>query len=442
MKILFSPIGMTDPIRYFKDGALLNICRNYCPDKIYLYMSKEVIAFHEKDNRYLFCLEKLGELIDKKFETELIMRPDLEDVQIFDGFLSDFRTELTKIHTLYPDAEILLNVSSGTPAMKSSLQVLSLTMNFRCLPIQVSTPQKSSNPRIDEEKDLTPEEHWELNESNDFDDDRCIASPAKNLLEEFEKQSIIKLINSYDYAAAYSIAAESEMFSDKVKELLSAAASRLKLEPKARNIFRKYNIQGIFIKSSEPVITDISEYLLLLKIKVIKQEYADFLRSITPVLVDLFSLYLKNKCGFDISEYTNTDKNNLMKWDVSKLSGTKELVILNNKYSYQGGFKDNSPVYSDALSEIIEKNPPDPGAGAIAYSLRNDVEKEFRNKAAHTIISITDEKVRSYTGMTSDEIFRKLVKMFEFCGYRLNERSYDKMNEILLSEIELRKEGC
>ncbi len=36
--ILFSPVGMTDPIRYFKDGAMLNIIRNYAPDIVYLYM--------------------------------------------------------------------------------------------------------------------------------------------------------------------------------------------------------------------------------------------------------------------------------------------------------------------------------------------------------------------------------------------------------------------
>jgi len=38
--VLFSPVGKTDPIKYCRDGAMLNIARNYKPDKIYLYMSK------------------------------------------------------------------------------------------------------------------------------------------------------------------------------------------------------------------------------------------------------------------------------------------------------------------------------------------------------------------------------------------------------------------
>lgn len=42
-KILFSPVGGTDPIKYFKDGLMLHICRHYQPDVVYLYLSHEWI---------------------------------------------------------------------------------------------------------------------------------------------------------------------------------------------------------------------------------------------------------------------------------------------------------------------------------------------------------------------------------------------------------------
>lgn len=42
-KYLFSPVGNTDPIKYFHDGSLLHICRHYQPDVVYLYLSKEMI---------------------------------------------------------------------------------------------------------------------------------------------------------------------------------------------------------------------------------------------------------------------------------------------------------------------------------------------------------------------------------------------------------------
>ncbi len=60
-KLLFSPVGGTDPISNFRDGALLHICRVYQPDIVYLYLSKEMCEAQEKDDRYRFCLRKLQE---------------------------------------------------------------------------------------------------------------------------------------------------------------------------------------------------------------------------------------------------------------------------------------------------------------------------------------------------------------------------------------------
>ena len=152
MKVLFSPIGMTDPVsqRNLNEGSLLNICRFYEPDKIYLYMSKEVMEFHEKDDRYIKCLERVYKYLGKNFEYEIIDRSELKEVQIFDFFYKEYRDILYRIHEENPGAEILLNVSSGTPAMKSALFVLCALFNFPMTPVQVSTPEKKSNSESEE----------------------------------------------------------------------------------------------------------------------------------------------------------------------------------------------------------------------------------------------------------------------------------------------------
>ena len=43
--ILFTPVGGTDPISLnnYHDGSILHICRFYKPDKVILYMSKEML---------------------------------------------------------------------------------------------------------------------------------------------------------------------------------------------------------------------------------------------------------------------------------------------------------------------------------------------------------------------------------------------------------------
>lgn len=427
MKILFSPLGMTDPIRFFKDGALLNITRHYQPDVIYLYMSKEIVKNHEKDNRYVYCLEQLGKLINKKFDIKIIKRPDLENVQIFDCFLSEFREILDEIYHNEPDAEILLNVSSGTPAMKSSLQILSLTLDYECTPIQVSTPKKSSNPHENDEATLTPDELWELNESNDEDDNRCIESQTENLLIEFKKQMVQKLILSYDYPAAYKMVENSPAFSEKFKEMLDGACARMELSySKTRTIFRKYGESIILDKDKS--VTDISEYLHLLKLKLIKKEYADFIRAITPIFANLCSMYLKNKCSVDISRYTYEVRPDFMVWKRNKLEGTDILSYLDAKY---GTLKDESPVSSDSLITIIYEIAPDISVRDAVTNLRK-AETGIRNSAAHAVVCITDEYIKKVCGYTSKEIFDMLKKVFNSCGYAFDEKSYDKMNDVII----------
>lgn len=431
MNILFSPLGMTDPVRFFKDGAMLNIARNYKPDVIYLYMSKEIVKLHHQDNRYEYCIKELGKLINKDIKVETIEKPELENVQIFDSFLSEFRNILNQIHNENPDAQILLNVSSGTPAMKSSLQILSLTLDFECTPVQVSTPQKSSNPHCADESSLKPEEQWELNESNEKDDNRCIESKTENLMTEFKKQMIQKLILSYDYSSAYKMTENSSVYSEKFRELLSAACKRMKLNYSATiTIFRKYGINIISCSNKE--INNISEYLLLLKLKIIKEEYADFIRAITPVLLNLCIIYLKRKCNIDVSDYTDLIKKDFPVWKRSKLENTEILSFLDKKY--HGQLKDDSPLSSDSLIEIISNVPSDPDVKLCTDNLRK-IEREIRNSAAHTIVSITDDDINKISGFSSDDILKMLKTIFIKSGYVFEEKAYDKMNNYILDEL-------
>ena len=78
---LFSPIGNTDPIKYLRDGSMLHIARAYKPDVVIMYLSKEMLENHEKDNRYAEILKLLGEKLGHTFKVKIISREDLTDVQ-------------------------------------------------------------------------------------------------------------------------------------------------------------------------------------------------------------------------------------------------------------------------------------------------------------------------------------------------------------------------
>ena len=92
-KILFTAVGGTDPISSTNcyDGAILHICRYYQPDKVIMYMSKEMLENQEKDNRYQYCLDKLCELQHRMMKYEVIEKKELTKVHEFDFYYEDFQ---------------------------------------------------------------------------------------------------------------------------------------------------------------------------------------------------------------------------------------------------------------------------------------------------------------------------------------------------------------
>lgn len=432
MRILFTPLGFTDPIRFFRDGSALNVARHYQPDIVYLYMSGEIVNNHRKDNRYVYSFKKLAEHLGKTMDIRVIERPDLKNVHVFDNyFLTEFHDILDSIHCEYPDAEIILNVSSGSPAMKYELQILSMKLNYNCIAVQVSTPQEKSNPKVDNESDLTPEEHWELNESNEIDDNRCVVSETANLLNEFRRQTVVDMVKSYNYPAAYQIAKTSPAFTVKCVEMLDAACSRLKLKySKTRTIFGKY---GVNIINAPKECADLYEYLLVLRVKLCNEDYADFLRAITPAIANLFEMYLERKCGISLGDHTSQDRKGRRVWDRQKMenteTGAKILTYMDTRFN--NGLTDGKDVSSQSLVYLIEEYSPDSNVISCAAMLRN-VEENLRNKAAHAIIAISEKTVYDKTGYKPDEIFQKMVKMFGYCGYSLALNSYDQMNNVIV----------
>lgn len=107
-KYLFSPIGNTDPIKYLYDGSMIHICRYYQPDVVYLYLSKEMMENHKKDNRYVKTLELLGEFLHHKFEIHIIENSDMIDVQQYDIFYNEFHRIIAEIEEQKDSEDILL----------------------------------------------------------------------------------------------------------------------------------------------------------------------------------------------------------------------------------------------------------------------------------------------------------------------------------------------
>ena len=442
--VLFSPIGGTDPIseKNCYDGALLHIARHYIPEKIYMYMSKEIMDNHAKDNRYLYCLDRLYERLGKKYEYVIYERPDLVYVQEFNYFYFEFKEILTNIRNeIGEDSTLLLNISSGTPAMKSALMVLATLGQLDCKTIQVVTPERGMNEHQHGKEDF--HELWEINPDNEPDAvNRCeeVKCPSLDIIQ--QENHIKKMLREYDYAAALEIAEEiPSRYTETYIDLLKMADRRILLDfSEVDKVLVKTKVYSIAIKASDQRV--LFEYALMLDIKLKRHEYADFIRAISPLITELFKRIVKCQCNIDVDKFYDSKSG---KWKEAKLKsdpqGKEILGILSKAYENMGGFRANSPVYATHLKEIAEAKQ----AGAEVIPLMQELrkgEEKLRNSASHTMVSVTEKTILHESGFTAEQVMKKLRECFKYAGINIKAdqwKDYDKMNNMIIEQIEKAK---
>ena len=438
---LFSPIGGTDPISNdnCRDGAFLHCCRVYKPDLIYIYMSKWTIHNEDVDSRYSFCLTKLYESLDKELHFERIDRPELEQVQDFNYFYDDFRMEISKImQTMTADDKLIINTSSGTPAMKSALVVMTTLGDIDATLIQVVTPNKSINTHV--HKDYDVETLWELNEDNlpDFEN-RCSVIECPSLVQLKNEELIKKLINSYDYVAALDVVnMMPDKHTDKYKFLIEYADNRLKLSKTDLMRIEKEHTDIDFLPNRNQEYRDITEYALSLFVKRKREDYADFIRGLTPLIARLFILVLKKEANIDVIKYCSLDRSiGSYKWSIEKMRSddkAKEwLDVWREQLNHE--FKEGY-INSESLWVLI-KHYCRSDVFACADRLR-EVERKIRNTAAHEISIITEARVKQMTNCSCDDIINDIKEVFKYTGITMTKEgwdSYEQMNRCIIEAI-------
>lgn len=432
---LFSPVGNTDPIKYFHDGSLLHICRYYKPDVVYLYLSKEILKTHQKDNRYVKTLELLGEKLDHTFDIRLIEDEDMINVQQYDVFYEKFRNILKEIESQKEKADCLLvNMASGTPAMKSALVVMATLAEYRFLPVQVSSPKKESNLEYEDRIEYDVDANFELDMDNEETaENRCQEVKCMNLLLLLKKDMIKKHIATYDYKAALQVGKEIKDDLDQESyRWLEVAEARAAMDWKRVNRVLPDN-QSVLTKIKEDNWQRILfEYTLILGLKVKRGEYADFIRAITPLGVDLLELVIEQYCDINITEYY--ERGEPRKWSRNRLEGTEMLDIVKGDFLQ---FK-YGPVYSSQLNNIVQARCQDE---LMARRVRElvDVEKKVRNIAAHSIVSVTPEWIKERTEKSVEEIMwliRYLCEKVKINTRKENWDAYDTMNAYIIGQLD------
>ncbi|MDU5613224.1 MAG: hypothetical protein E6043_05070, partial [Slackia sp.] len=168
MTTLFSPIGTADPITQLGDGPMLHIVRMRRPDKVVLFLSPTMMKHQDDDQRYTRSIELLCDATGQEHpKVELVVSP-YNQVHRFDHYIVEFEERLKRLPKSEMNVGILVNVSSGSPAMEQALVALGAFGQLNLELIQVPTPRKGENDKNDREN---PDAYdldvlWALNPDN------------------------------------------------------------------------------------------------------------------------------------------------------------------------------------------------------------------------------------------------------------------------------------
>ena len=439
MRILFSPVGGSDPIKRMLDGPMLHCCRVYKPDIVCLYFTQSMLEYENRDQRYTWALEKLGEKLNHKFEIIKIEREDLVDVHKFYIFYNDFGKIFEEIEEKYPDAEFYVNTSSGTPAMKSAIVDLAALSEKRIKALQVSSGE--AGPMHDRDKDETydKEEQWECDMDNgDSFRNRTLLVDNEQFLANIKRQNVIKLISSYDYPAAKLLANEiKDYLTDDAMKLLNAAEGRWRLDYNCvANVLKDTEYDIIPAKKKEE--REITEYLLWLGIIFGKRDYLSFIRGITPAAMILLEKIVETLTEVgDIKKYCEKRKDTYWltrnKLEQSEI-GKEVLDVLDKRY---GEFTDC--IYTTAHLELIIKEfCSDDKIKSHYLKIIRKTETELRNPIAHTIVAVDNGMIKNRIGITAEELYNDVIKKVAE-SVRLMKKStwnsYDEMNKLLIEKV-------
>lgn len=351
LKVLFSPIGNTDPWNHNYDGAMLHIVRHYKPEYVYLYFTESIWEGTERiPGRKSFDWESIVQSVSPTTKVKLIIE-NITHEHDFDSYKETFHDHIQQIRYSHDEPEILLNVTSGTPQMESTLCLEYITYPEQKLCIQVAAPDPSNNGM---RHFANPSRQLEeLAEVNQRELNAATRSRVINIIsfrEAMIRSQLKEFIKHYDYEAAYHLINENPEFRNSkiLKEELLALTKQIKTHTVFPEIIEKYTNKDL-----QKVLL----HYLLLNMRYKRQDVAETLIRVKSIAEYILRYYIDQKWpGFIIDKKGkpyithNTSKN-------SALVGKYKLYLLQQGKNFDAKYTVSLPAYIDIIAAIDPKSP-------------------------------------------------------------------------------------
>lgn len=455
MRVLFTPVGDTDPVRGYHDGGMLHILRHYAPvDRVFVFLTKEMEDKETESGCYTKGIQKVAPQCKIEF-----IRSGITEPHIYER-LTVLQDVFQEKYEQYPNEEWLLNLSSGTPQMKSVMSLIGLD-HPQVKAIQVFSPAKGSNNKSHPEK--TPEMLEMLYHFNDDDDpsssNRCNEPELSLLKKHSVKMQIISLVNNYEYEGALQLLKQNRsLFSDISEKLLRHAVCRRNLMWKdANKIIPSYNGKPLISKAG-----DFEEFFRVMELRQRKKQLYEFIVKTTPICTKLatdYAISLEQRTLFDLNACSEIRRDEdgdvryvLKREKIGRYNNTL-LEHLNHQYKRSGGFKDSDLSISNMayicewiINSGISSNGRDIEIKKIFVRL-SIVSENIRNKVAHKIVmNLTENIIREWSkgkersgiadaGLDSRDILNYLHRASDLIRGQKFQWDYGELNNSIIDSL-------
>ena len=373
MTTLISCIGDTDPIRNRHDGALLHLVRVFRPKKILLIYSERTLS---KETNILLALNSIdgyNPMIEKSDEVISDSEVFIFDkmYEVLNGIISKYSKE---------DEDLILNLSSGTPQMKSALFTINRLKDINVKAYQVVTPSHSSNEGIKHDNNLDIDYLISTNLDNRDDfEKRILEDKAEKFQQTLIKRTMKDLLNSFDYESLYN---------------LSTGQHRVMSKTKTRKL-----------NSSLQDLTEAVKYQKLLKVvsqtkysekeKKLINSYLIILLQANRELVSEVLIRSKNIGEYACELYLEKNYPDLILWDKGRpylnsinYPDIEDKLLNNEDIHYRKEQYLNIHFYIQILKELNENKE------LIENLLKLSGYNQQRNKVAHGLSEIPSSQVK------------------------------------------------
>lgn len=442
--------------KIFIDGSMLNILRKYIKEgkpitDIYIYLTEEMKS---KKQLYEIAIKRLYEnysLNDFKivfypndFYSDYENRLRADDVQKFASYYKEIFEIYSEIVKKGNTNEIILNISSGTPAFKADMMIMAVTNNLKIeqtanyiesqdMEGLVKEKEKTLynylleklevakanykedvklNIKIVSEKiikfqeDKLDEEIKFLNETEDFLNSRTTNESIDEIKKIMLLESIEDSILKKDYCGIYYNLKSNEQYLKTNKEELLEIAGNLYYryignDEKAKKSIQN-NIENYYpiykansIKNCNQEIKDeinaIIEKSNIMKIKSQREEINDWLLISTPLIEAISSLIVTQKTKFDFESIINNSTISLNLFNAKASNEIKERlkqVIKESDNNFLNAYFFKNIIFQ-LLNTAKSQEEKDELNKILDYIYIVDLARSQRVSAAHSIKNIS-----------------------------------------------------